>query len=128
MKRMKTCKISLTPTTKKPKICHALAITSAFNLKLCLKKNGMVLLSALVERFSVSRMLDFSCPILAFHIILYCVVLFCVVLCCIVLCCVMLFSVVLYCLLRTTIHCPSGSWVPVLPVLPQRSSSFIFLF
>ena len=34
---MKTCKISLTPTTKEPKICHALAITSAFNLKLCLR-------------------------------------------------------------------------------------------
>ena len=34
-KRMTTCKISLTPTTKEPKICHALAITSAFNLKLC---------------------------------------------------------------------------------------------
>ena len=34
-KRMTTCKISLTPTTKEPKISHALAITSAFNLKLC---------------------------------------------------------------------------------------------
>ena len=27
----------LTPTTEEPKICHALATTSAFNLKLCLK-------------------------------------------------------------------------------------------
>ena len=26
----------MTPTTKEPKICHALATTSAFNLKLCL--------------------------------------------------------------------------------------------
>ena len=34
-KRMTTCKIILTPTTKEPKICHALATTSAFNLKLC---------------------------------------------------------------------------------------------
>ena len=33
---MTTCKIILTPTTKEPKICHALAITFAFNLKLCL--------------------------------------------------------------------------------------------
>ena len=33
---MTTCKIILTPTTKEPKICHALAKTSAFNLKLCL--------------------------------------------------------------------------------------------
>ena len=32
---MKTCKIMLTLTTKEPKICHALATTSAFNLKLC---------------------------------------------------------------------------------------------
>ena len=32
---MKTCNIILTPTTKEP--CHALATTSAFNLKLCLK-------------------------------------------------------------------------------------------
>ena len=32
---MTTCKIILTPTTKEPKICHALATTSAFNLKLC---------------------------------------------------------------------------------------------
>ena len=37
-KRMTTCKIILTPTTKEPKICHALATTSAFNLKLCLMK------------------------------------------------------------------------------------------
>ena len=29
-------KIILTPTTKEPKICHALASTSVFNLKLCL--------------------------------------------------------------------------------------------
>ena len=35
-KRIKSCKIILTPTTKVPKICHALAATSAFNLKLCL--------------------------------------------------------------------------------------------
>ena len=34
-KRMTTCKIILTPTTKEPEICHALASTSAFNLKLC---------------------------------------------------------------------------------------------
>ena len=32
---MTTCKTILTPTTKEPKICHALATTSAFNLKLC---------------------------------------------------------------------------------------------
>ena len=32
---MTTCKSILTPTTKEPKICHALATTSAFNLKLC---------------------------------------------------------------------------------------------
>ena len=32
---MKTCKIILTPTTKEPNICHSLATTSAFNLKLC---------------------------------------------------------------------------------------------
>ena len=36
-KRMTTCKIILTPTTKEPKICHALATTSAFNLKLQLQ-------------------------------------------------------------------------------------------
>ena len=35
-KRMTTCKSVLTPTTKEPKICHVLATTSAFNLKLCL--------------------------------------------------------------------------------------------
>ena len=34
-KRMTTWKIILTPTTKEPKICHALATTFAFNLKLC---------------------------------------------------------------------------------------------
>ena len=34
-KKITTCKISLTPTTKEPKICHALVITSAFNLKMC---------------------------------------------------------------------------------------------
>ena len=34
---MTTCKIILTCTNKQQKICHALAITSAFNLKLCLK-------------------------------------------------------------------------------------------
>ena len=32
---MRTCKSILTPTTKEPKICHALATTSAFHLKLC---------------------------------------------------------------------------------------------
>ena len=32
---MTTCKIILTPTNKEQKICHALATTSAFNLKLC---------------------------------------------------------------------------------------------
>ena len=32
---MTTCKIIWTPTTKEPKFCHALATTSAFNLKLC---------------------------------------------------------------------------------------------
>ena len=32
---MTTCKTILTLTTKEPKICHALATTSAFNLKLC---------------------------------------------------------------------------------------------
>ena len=37
---MTTCKIILTPTTKEPKICHALATTSAFNLKLCLKSTA----------------------------------------------------------------------------------------
>ena len=35
IKRMTTCQIILIPTTKEPKICHALATTSAFNLKLC---------------------------------------------------------------------------------------------
>ena len=34
-KRMRTCKSILTPTTEEPKICHALATTSAFHLKLC---------------------------------------------------------------------------------------------
>ena len=34
---MATCKIILNPTTKEPKICHDLATTSAFNLKLCLR-------------------------------------------------------------------------------------------
>ena len=34
-KRKSTCKIILTPTTKEPKNCHALATTSAFNPKLC---------------------------------------------------------------------------------------------
>ena len=34
---MKKCKSILTPATKEPEICHALATTSAFNLKLCLK-------------------------------------------------------------------------------------------
>ena len=34
-KRMKKCKSILTPTTKEPNICQALATTSAFNLKLC---------------------------------------------------------------------------------------------
>ena len=29
------CKIILTPTTKEPKVCHALVTTSALNLKLC---------------------------------------------------------------------------------------------
>ena len=32
---MTICKISLTPTTKEPRLCHAMATTSAFNLKLC---------------------------------------------------------------------------------------------
>ena len=32
---MTTCKNILTPTTEEPKNCHDLAITSAFNLKLC---------------------------------------------------------------------------------------------
>ena len=32
---MTTCKIILTPASKEPKIFHALATTSAFNLKLC---------------------------------------------------------------------------------------------
>ena len=32
---MTTCKIILTPTTKEPKICHALDTTSAINLELC---------------------------------------------------------------------------------------------
>ena len=32
---MTTCKIIFTPTTKEPKICHALATASALNLKLC---------------------------------------------------------------------------------------------
>ena len=36
-KRMTKCESILTPTTKEPKICHALATTSAFNLKLCPK-------------------------------------------------------------------------------------------
>ena len=36
---MTTCKIILTPTTKEPKICHARATTSAFNLKLCHTKS-----------------------------------------------------------------------------------------
>ena len=34
-KRMTAIKIILTPTTKEPKVCHAMATTSAFNLKLC---------------------------------------------------------------------------------------------
>ena len=34
-KRLTTYKIILTPSTKEPIICHALATTSAFNLKLC---------------------------------------------------------------------------------------------
>ena len=34
-KRMTTCKIIVNPQTKEPKICHALATTSAFNLKMC---------------------------------------------------------------------------------------------
>ena len=34
-KRMTTFKIILSPQIKEPKICHALAKTSAFNLKLC---------------------------------------------------------------------------------------------
>ena len=33
---MTTCKIIWTPKIKDPKICHALATTSGFNLKLCL--------------------------------------------------------------------------------------------
>ena len=36
-KIMTTGCIMLTPKTKEPKICHALATTSALNLKLCLK-------------------------------------------------------------------------------------------
>ena len=32
---MTTCKILLTPTNKEQQICHVLATTSAFNLKLC---------------------------------------------------------------------------------------------
>ena len=36
---MTTCKIIFTPTNKEQKNCHALATTSAFNLKLCHKKN-----------------------------------------------------------------------------------------
>ena len=32
---MTSCKIILTPTTKEPEICHALARTSAFNFRLC---------------------------------------------------------------------------------------------
>ena len=31
----------LTPTTKEPKICHAVATTSAFNLKLCMHKKRL---------------------------------------------------------------------------------------
>ena len=34
-KRMTISTITLTPTTKEPKICHALATTSALNHKLC---------------------------------------------------------------------------------------------
>ena len=36
---MTTCKVILTPTNKEQKICHALATTSAFNLKLCHTKS-----------------------------------------------------------------------------------------
>ena len=35
IQKMTTWTIILNPTTKEPKFCHALAITSAFNLKLC---------------------------------------------------------------------------------------------
>ena len=47
-KKINTCKIILTFTTKEPKIYHALATTSAFNLKLCP-----------IELASTNR---FSCP------------------------------------------------------------------
>ena len=41
-KRMADCKIIFTPLTKEPKICHDLATTSAFNLKLCPKLNPTI--------------------------------------------------------------------------------------
>ena len=34
-RRMRTSKVMLTLKTKDPKICHVLALNSAFNLKLC---------------------------------------------------------------------------------------------
>ena len=37
-----TCNIILAPTTKEPKICHAMATTSAFNLKLCLNLSSLL--------------------------------------------------------------------------------------
>ena len=45
---MTTCKTILTPTTKVPKICHALATTSAFNLKLC--PTGNVTVQTLIPK------------------------------------------------------------------------------
>ena len=48
---MTTCKIILTPTTKEPKICHALAITSAFNLKLCPSMNFLVAVNTISMGF-----------------------------------------------------------------------------
>ena len=41
-KIMTTCKIILTPTNKEQKNCHALATTSAFNLKLCHMKTPCI--------------------------------------------------------------------------------------
>ena len=51
---MKTCKIMWTPTTEQPKMCHALATTSAINLKLCHRLNFLGVYLATINSSSVN--------------------------------------------------------------------------
>ena len=64
---MTTCKIILTPTTKEPNICHALATTSAFNLKLCHMLKGQCLICFNTIYF-ISPVIFFNLPYIFWNV------------------------------------------------------------